>query len=48
MAGHMGNVKVSVSGLEVLEVNPDKDEVVVRGSVPGANKFTLLTVTKEV
>jgi large subunit ribosomal protein L3 len=48
-AGHMGNVKVSVSGLRVLEVDPEKRQVAVIGSVPGMgrSKGQLVTVTKQ-
>lgn len=45
-AGHMGSVRVSVGGLRVLEVDPEKQQVVVAGSVPGAGRYTLLTVRK--
>jgi large subunit ribosomal protein L3 len=36
MAGHMGDVRVTTSGLEVIEVRPEENLVFVRGSVPGA------------
>jgi large subunit ribosomal protein L3 len=36
MAGHMGDEKVTVRNLEVLEVIPDSNLLVVKGSVPGA------------
>jgi len=35
MAGRMGNVRVSIQNLEVVEVIPEKDILLVRGSVPG-------------
>lgn len=37
MPGQMGNVRVTVQNLEILEVDPEKNLVVVRGAVPGAN-----------
>lgn len=37
MAGQMGNDKVTVQNLEVVEVDPAKNLLVVRGCVPGAN-----------
>ncbi|MDX9971825.1 MAG: 50S ribosomal protein L3 [FCB group bacterium] len=37
MAGHMGNKRITVQSLEVLEVDPEKNLVIVRGAVPGAN-----------
>src|SRR5690606_38135411 len=37
MAGHMGNQRVTVQKLEVVRVVPERNVVLVRGSVPGAN-----------
>ena len=36
MAGHMGSKKVTVLGLEVVQVNPEKGILLIRGAVPGA------------
>ena len=36
MAGRMGNRRVTVQNLQVVEVLPDRHLVLVRGSVPGA------------
>ncbi len=36
MAGHMGDVKVSQRGLQVIASDPDRNILLVRGSVPGA------------
>ena len=47
MAGHMGDVRVTVQNLEVVNVDAEKNLVLVRGAVPGANggllelKFTV-------
>jgi large subunit ribosomal protein L3 len=35
--GHMGAVRVTVKGLEVLRVDPGRNLVLVKGAVPGAN-----------
>ena len=35
MAGHMGHARVTVRNLEVVQVDPDDDLLVVRGAVPG-------------
>ena len=35
MAGHMGHARVTVQNLEVIQVDPDDDLLVVRGAVPG-------------
>lgn len=45
MAGRMGNNPVMVESLKVLEVDTDKNLVVVKGSVPGA-KNSFVTITK--
>jgi large subunit ribosomal protein L3 len=36
MAGHMGAVKVTVRNLEVVDSNPARGVIMVKGSVPGA------------
>ncbi|HEX5361266.1 MAG TPA: 50S ribosomal protein L3 [Fluviicoccus sp.] len=36
MAGHMGDVRVTVQGLEVISVDAEKSVLVVLGAVPGA------------
>ena len=43
MPGQMGSAKVKVRNLKVIEANPEKNLLVVRGAVPGANG-TYLTV----
>jgi large subunit ribosomal protein L3 len=35
MAGHMGDERVTVSNLVVVEANPDRNLLLVRGAVPG-------------
>jgi len=37
MAGRMGNDRVTVINLEVMKVVPEKNLIVVSGSIPGAN-----------
>jgi large subunit ribosomal protein L3 len=37
MAGRMGNERVTVKHLEVLQADPDRNLLVLRGSVPGPN-----------
>ena len=41
MAGQTGNVKVKVPNLQVLKVIADKNIIIVKGSVPGANGSTV-------
>ncbi|MFT4581847.1 MAG: large subunit ribosomal protein L3 [Gammaproteobacteria bacterium] len=36
MAGHMGNVRRTVQGLEVVRVDLDRNLLLIRGAVPGA------------
>ncbi|CAA9541730.1 MAG: LSU ribosomal protein L3p (L3e) [uncultured Thermomicrobiales bacterium] len=42
MAGHMGHERVTVQNLKVLRVDPERNLILVEGSVPGPNKGTLL------
>ena len=44
MAGQMGNTRVKASNLQVLKVLTEKNIIVVKGSVPGANGSTLTIV----
>jgi large subunit ribosomal protein L3 len=37
MAGHMGNARVTVRNLEVIEVDTEDNVLVVKGAVPGPN-----------
>jgi large subunit ribosomal protein L3 len=47
MAGHMGNERVTVKGLQVIQADAERNLLVVKGSVPGANGG-LLMVKKHV
>lgn len=38
MPGHMGNRKTTVMNLEVVKVMPEKNVILIKGGVPGANK----------
>ncbi len=42
MAGHMGNERVTVKHLEVLQADPARNLLVVKGSVPGPNGGLLM------
>ncbi len=37
LPGHMGSVRVTVQNLEIVDIVPEKNLLVVRGSIPGAN-----------
>jgi large subunit ribosomal protein L3 len=47
MAGRMGNRRVTVQNLQVVEILPDRHLLLVRGSVPGA-KNSLIMVRRAV
>ena len=36
MAGHMGNRRITVKGLEIVKVDPDRNILAVKGGIPGA------------
>ncbi len=42
MAGRAGNQRVKTKNLEVIKIIPDKNIIVLKGSVPGANKNYLI------
>lgn len=42
MPGHMGNERVMVQGIEVVDVQADKNLVLVRGGIPGPLNGTVL------
>jgi len=42
MAGHMGDARATVRGLMVVEANAEKNLLLLRGAVPGANDGILL------
>jgi large subunit ribosomal protein L3 len=42
MAGHMGNERVTAKKLEVIQADPERNLLVVKGSVPGANGGLLM------
>ena len=47
MAGQMGNEQVTVRNLEVVEVRPQTNELLVKGAVPGARNTLVLIQTQE-
>ncbi len=42
MAGHMGNSRITVKKLEVVQANADRNLLLVKGAVPGARNGLLL------
>lgn len=47
MAGHMGAEKVTVKNLEIINIDKDKGQLILRGGVPGPNKSGILIWTKK-
>ena len=45
MAGHQGNARVTVENLQVIKVNRDNNQLLVKGAVPGAKNGTVI-ITK--
>jgi large subunit ribosomal protein L3 len=42
MAGQMGNERVTLQNLEVVEVRPEQNLILVKGAIPGANQGFVL------
>jgi large subunit ribosomal protein L3 len=42
MAGHMGDARVTVKGLQVVRVDAERNLLLVRGAVPGPNGGVVL------
>jgi large subunit ribosomal protein L3 len=42
MAGHLGDDRVTIKKLEVLQADPERNLLVIKGSVPGPNGGTLM------
>ena len=47
MGGHMGDAQITVHNLEVVEVHPENNEILLKGAVPGARGGLLMISTKE-
>ena len=42
MAGHMGNRRVTARNLKVIQADPERNLLLVKGAVPGANRGLLI------
>ncbi|MCK5512021.1 MAG: 50S ribosomal protein L3 [Thermodesulfovibrionia bacterium] len=42
LPGHMGNEKVTTKNIEIIDIKKEQNLLVVKGSVPGANKSYLI------
>lgn len=47
MGGHMGDARVTVHNLEVVEVHPENNEILLKGAIPGARGSLVVISTKE-
>jgi large subunit ribosomal protein L3 len=47
MAGHMGQERVTTQNLKIVRVDADKNLILIKGAVPGANGG-LVTIRKAV
>ena len=45
MAGRFGNDRVTVKNLEIVDVDPERNLILIKGSVPGARKGVLKITT---
>lgn len=45
MAGHMGDAQVTVKNLEIVSIDTDKNEILVKGAVPGARNSLIILKT---
>lgn len=46
MAGHMGSQRVTVQNLEVFDVRPEQNIILIKGAIPGAPE-TIIEIWKE-
>ncbi len=42
MAGRMGGARVTVKNLEIVAVNPESDELLIKGAIPGSRNALVL------
>ncbi len=47
MAGHMGNVRVTVRNVEVVQADPARNLILVKGAVPGAASGLLIISSRK-
>lgn len=47
MAGHMGDARITVKNLEIVSVDADKNQIAVKGAVPGARNGLLLIIARD-
>ena len=42
MAGHLGDSKVTVENLEVIKVDIDNNQLLLKGAIPGSRNGTII------
>jgi large subunit ribosomal protein L3 len=42
LPGHLGNARVTIKNLEVVDVRPDENLLVVKGAIPGPRQGLVL------
>ncbi len=47
MGGHMGDARVTVKNLEIVQIFADQNELLIKGALPGARGSLLLITTPE-
>lgn len=47
MGGHMGDAQVTVKNLEVVEIDAENNELLIKGALPGARGSLVLVLTPE-
>ncbi len=47
MGGHMGMDQITVKNLEIVEVNPETNEILIKGAIPGARGSLVAISTQE-
>lgn len=47
MAGHMGDARITVKNLEIISVDAEKNQIAVKGAVPGARNGLLLIIARD-
>ena len=47
MAGHMGNARITVQNLQVIQADPERNLLLMKGAVPGARN-SLLAIRRSV
>lgn len=47
MAGHMGDAQITVKNLEIVEVDAEKNELLIKGAVPGSRGGLVMVLAPE-